>query len=271
MKTHPVSDIFPPMTDAEYAALKADIEANGQREKVWTFKGALIDGRHRERACRELGLECKTREWDGDESQLTDFIVSLNLHRRHLNESQRALIAARIARVGVGGDRRSKAYKDALDRQITVAKAANLLNVGELTVAKARAILHRGDESQIRAIEEGRATVGRITRHNRNPLKVSAEPSTRKNTRLHKDKPWSVDTPRKKALAVGQKNRMIRALSGADGLCIGLGELDIQMILSVCDAAEIKTWIRTGREAARRIREFSMRLESGNTYVNEAA
>jgi hypothetical protein len=55
--------------------------------------GAIIDGRHRYRACETLGIEPKVQEWDG-EGSLTSFVVGLNLHRRHLDTSQRAAVAA---------------------------------------------------------------------------------------------------------------------------------------------------------------------------------
>ena len=41
------------------------------------------------------GVECPMREYDGDDPR--SFVVSLNLHRRHLNESQRAMVAANLA------------------------------------------------------------------------------------------------------------------------------------------------------------------------------
>jgi hypothetical protein len=83
------------MGGQDFLDLKADIEAHGQREPVWTYHGAIIDGRNRYRACTELGIEPELREWDGQGS-LVAFVVSLNLHRRHLSSSQRATVAAEM-------------------------------------------------------------------------------------------------------------------------------------------------------------------------------
>jgi DNA modification methylase len=92
MEAHDVASIFPMMNEDEYQGLRRDIEAKGQREPVWTYQGKVIDGRNRLRACMELGITPKTREWDGKGS-LVEFVVSLNLHRRHLNSGQRAMCA----------------------------------------------------------------------------------------------------------------------------------------------------------------------------------
>jgi DNA modification methylase len=95
MEFHEVCSIFPMMSDEEFAGLKADIEAHGQREPVWSYQGKVIDGRNRLRACQELGREPLTKEWDGDGS-LIEFVVSLNLHRRHLSSGQRAACGTEI-------------------------------------------------------------------------------------------------------------------------------------------------------------------------------
>jgi hypothetical protein len=92
---HEVASLFPLMSGDEYESLKADIRANGLREHVWTYGGKVVDGRNRCRACEELGVDVITREWDGKGS-LVAFVVSLNLHRRHLNQSQKAMIAAEM-------------------------------------------------------------------------------------------------------------------------------------------------------------------------------
>ncbi|HZD60026.1 MAG TPA: ParB N-terminal domain-containing protein, partial [Anaerolineae bacterium] len=92
MEFHPIADIFPMMGMDEFLELKEDIEKNGLREPIWTYQGKIIDGRNRYRACKLVGVEPQFREWDGNGS-LVAFILSLNLHRRHLTQSQKAVIA----------------------------------------------------------------------------------------------------------------------------------------------------------------------------------
>lgn len=95
MECHPVCDLFPEMAKEEFAALCEDIAKRGQLVPIWTHDGRIIDGRHRWRACTLLGKAPKFQEWDGTGS-LVEFVVSLNLHRRHLDTSQRGMLATRI-------------------------------------------------------------------------------------------------------------------------------------------------------------------------------
>lgn len=116
MNVHEVTGLFPEMTSEEFAALKQDIERNGLREPIWIHDGKIVDGRSRYRACVELSIEPQLRKWD-DRGSLLEFIVSANLHRRHLTASQKAMLAQPIAEQlsvaakenmrAAGGDRRS--------------------------------------------------------------------------------------------------------------------------------------------------------------------
>ena len=97
-KYHEVADIFPLMTGEEFDALKADISVNGQREPIWLHPdGSIIDGRNRHRACIDLDIAPHFRTWDGNGS-LVAFVVSLNLHRRHLTSGQKRSLLRKFCR-----------------------------------------------------------------------------------------------------------------------------------------------------------------------------
>lgn len=85
---HPVADIFPMMSNEEFEKLCADIQAHGLLEPIWTTEGTrIVDGRNRYKACLQVGVDPRFREWNGNGS-LVDFVISLNVHRRHLSKTQ---------------------------------------------------------------------------------------------------------------------------------------------------------------------------------------
>ena len=92
--------MFPLMSGGEFVALKVDIKTHGLREPIWMYQGAILDGRNRFRACQDVGVDARFQEYAGDDP--VAFVVSLNLKRRHLTESQRAMIAAELANMQKG-------------------------------------------------------------------------------------------------------------------------------------------------------------------------
>jgi N6-adenosine-specific RNA methylase IME4 len=92
---HEVANLFPLLEGEEYSALVEDIRKHGQREPIWIHDSKIIDGRNRYRACCDLSIEPYTRRWDGSGS-LVEFVISLNLHRRHLTASQKAILALEV-------------------------------------------------------------------------------------------------------------------------------------------------------------------------------
>ena len=97
---HPIANIFPRMSGEEFVSLKADIKERGLLEPIWLYEGKVLDGRHRYYACQEVGVAPAYREYEGDDP--VGFVVSLNLRRRHLSESQRAMVAASLAKLPKG-------------------------------------------------------------------------------------------------------------------------------------------------------------------------
>ena len=139
---------------------------HGVREAIWLYEDKILDGRHRARACCDLGVSCPTRLYEGDDP--LHFMLSLNLHRRHLTDSQRAMIAAKLANMRVGQPKKNSS--DVTDKPtVTVSEPAKMslqqpadaLHVGRTTVMKAKAILRHGSPEMIRAVETGQMSVNK--------------------------------------------------------------------------------------------------------------
>ena len=95
---HPLLNLFPEMNPTEFRQLVEDIRINGQLEPVLLHPECkrIIDGKHRSAAVRELGLELKYRVFDGNPCDLFQLVLSLNLKRRHLTPSQKAVLGLRV-------------------------------------------------------------------------------------------------------------------------------------------------------------------------------
>lgn len=154
---HPYANIFPLLTGAPFEALWRDIAEHGQREPILTYRGAIIDGRNRYNACSHLGLAMDTEEYSPDqdvtEAELLALIISLNLHRRHLDESQRAMIAAKIANMPKGT--RTDLEPSANLQLVSQSGAATMLNVSERSVASAKKVQQEAEPEVVDAVEQG--------------------------------------------------------------------------------------------------------------------
>lgn len=88
---HERSSIFPLIEGEDFESLVEDIKKFGQLEEGALFKGKILDGRNRYRACKILNIPFRAKEYSGKMDPL-DYIISQNLHRRHLNIAQRSEI-----------------------------------------------------------------------------------------------------------------------------------------------------------------------------------
>jgi hypothetical protein len=125
LQFHPLADLFPLMEGEEFDALVDDIVANGQRLAIVLYEGMVLDGRNRYRACLKAGIEPIVQQHRDGCPGISDpvaFIISANIHRRHLTaEQKREFIAKVIA-----------AKPEASDRQIAKQVKADHKTVGSV-------------------------------------------------------------------------------------------------------------------------------------------
>jgi len=166
---HPCADIFPAMHGAEFDALVADIQEHGQREPIVLYDLKILDGRNRARACESLGITPKVADYVGNDPLA--FVISLNLRRRHLNESQRAMVAARIANM--------PSHRPGKSAQICALKsqpeAAGLLSVGTRSTQHARRVLDRGTPDLAAAVDAGEIPVSEAAKIAEEPAEFQRE------------------------------------------------------------------------------------------------
>jgi len=168
---HPVADLFPLLTGQAFQELAADIKKNGLREPILLDpEGLIIDGRNRYRACNHAGVAPRFVQWQG-EGTLPEVALSLNLHRRHLDESQRAMVAARTAkwmekdaaeRRGMRTDMVANLPPSQFGK--TRDKAGALVNVSPRLVTSAAKVLRNGCAKLIALVDAGELAVSAAAR-----------------------------------------------------------------------------------------------------------
>ena len=146
---HELCCIFPRCSDEELQLLVSDIRENGLQNPIVLFEGKILDGRNRYLACEILGIEPRYVEFEGTEPM--SFVISHNLCRRHLSESQRAMVAASVLEL-----RRQEKEK------MTVATAAKQFNVSERLIHYADKVLQDGTMQDVADIMSGDKKVRQI-------------------------------------------------------------------------------------------------------------
>ena len=142
MKFHEYANLFPMMPEMDLMRLAEDIKEKGQSDPVITLDGMIIDGRNRYKACEINGITPRCEEYTGDDP--LGFVVSHNLHRRHMNESQRGMVGAKLANLQHGGQGGTLNSAIAPLNSVTQKQAAEMLNVGVDSIKRSKQVLRDG-------------------------------------------------------------------------------------------------------------------------------
>lgn len=188
LEPHPACAAFPMLSDGELDKLAADIKANGQRHPIIIYSGwKILDGRNRLEACRRAGVEPIFHDVineleSGDDDEIVRYVISTNLHRRHLDATQRAVVADKLATMSRGRPAENAqvcAFTEPSAPIMTQADAADALNVSRRSVQKVRAIREKAPDL-IPAMESGQLTANAAeaeVRKRERPAHREPEPS----------------------------------------------------------------------------------------------
>ena len=151
---HELCLLFPEADEMTIEEMSYDIQKNGLTDPVVLYEGKILDGRNRYLACRKAGLQPRTVEYTGKDP--LSFVISKNLHRRHLTNAQKAMMATRIlakkGKKATAADRQRVAHQlEVGESMIKIAQRVDALAIdpiktmlteGKLTVNKANSILN---------------------------------------------------------------------------------------------------------------------------------
>ncbi|MGE0699082.1 MAG: ParB/RepB/Spo0J family partition protein [Hyphomicrobiaceae bacterium] len=142
---HPLAEELPLIEGAEFDELVASIKRDGLITPILLADGKVLDGRNRLRACIAAKVQPRFDVIDEtDPRRLVEMVMAANLHRRHLSDAQRAMIAGRL---------------NAL-RGLSVSDAMKTMGVsGRRTVQKASVIARHGSAEDVEAVERGQKSV----------------------------------------------------------------------------------------------------------------
>jgi ParB-like chromosome segregation protein Spo0J len=189
MKYHEAANIFPLMDEDELRTLAEDIGLRGQLVPIEICDGMILDGRNRWAACEFAGIEPITLEVNPKDP--VAYVLSLNLHRRHLDETQRAMVGGRAIsayeklakdRQKLSEGRGVKGVENLPHLNGTARdKAGKAVGVSGRSVASAAKVLASGSKELIAACDDGEVSVSAAA-------KIADLPKARQNEIISKAK-----------------------------------------------------------------------------------
>ena len=201
LRLNPVYEkMLPLMSQEEFEQLKESIRTEGQHYPIIASEELeVLDGHHRFRACRELGVE-PDFEVKHFESKLLEkkFVIEANLRRRHLNNFQLVELAVPLLEIEkvLSKDQQTQSQKrDTTGIQTTEEKdsfsefepikgktveiVAKKAGVSTRTLERGKKIIEKASEEDKQKLREGKISINKVY-HDITPPKTASniEPKT---------------------------------------------------------------------------------------------
>ena len=238
---HDAANLFPMLAPDELQALAEDIAKHGQRDPIDLYEGKILDGRNRWSACGFAGVEPRTRTLTAEDigGSPTDYVLSKNLHRRHLNPAQRAVLAVEVAdlfaseararqaeagrataagkQLGVNSTPSEKAKRDESKR--TTAKAAKATGAGHSATKKTASVRKKAPEvmaavktGEVKTVEDARRLADMPDEERAEALDAVRSGAAVKDAIAAASKPNDADPLHRFLFLRGHSDRLVRHL-----------------------------------------------------------
>lgn len=140
-----------------------DIQAHGLIQPITLHDGMILDGRNRYAACRMAKVEPRFENWSANGHSPTEWVLSINFHRRQLTIGQRAAVAvSALPMLEAEAKERQKQGKEIIpdpkDKGQSRDKAAALANVSPRYVSDAKKIKEEAPEV-FKQVQSGEKTI----------------------------------------------------------------------------------------------------------------
>lgn len=174
LESHPAANLFPMMGADEMKELSKDIKERGLLNPIVLCDGLVLDGRNRYLACRMSNIQPHFVNWRENGLSPTEWVLSVNLHRRHLTASQKAAIATKslplleaeakqrqVSALKKGSEKPDVEKIPQRDAGRSVEKAAKAVGVNPRYISDAKAIKEKAPE-QFEKIVSGEKTISQV-------------------------------------------------------------------------------------------------------------
>jgi len=211
---HEIAQMFPLLEQEELNKLAEDIKKNGLLQPIILYEGKILDGRNRYLACNEINI--KPRFITGNfknKEEAEDYVISENLHRRHLNKDQLAVIFAQILlplyeerarKRQLEGKKIEDDLVPQIGHKVEKGKSRQILakkvKVGKNKIQKAKKIVEIAKEDpeiekRLKEIKKGNATIDNVyaqIQKKENPKEIPKLPEDRYDV-IYADPPWKYE------------------------------------------------------------------------------
>jgi len=259
---HEAANIFP-LDDENLQSLADDIKKNGQQIAIELVGGKILDGRRRSMACRLAGVQPITRNVSPDDP--VAYVLSLNLHRRHLTPSQASMCAGRARDIY---EREAKERQKVRKGEQAGASVENLpqldsgkardaagkaFGVSGKSVDHAKRVLEKGIPELAKAVDSGRiavSTAAVIAADTPEEQKAAIERQANRNyaKMAGREKLEEKETP--KPRHAGEHNQSdVFALTKADVAITQLKGIPVSNVHREVAFDRVVSWIKSQRKA----------------------